>query len=86
MNFSMLKILTLILLVGCSSCKPNGIQRPDAPLCTVTSLEGECVDARGDYSEPHQNLMCTSLDGYLSLEKYLDELELEVIRLRRRCK
>jgi hypothetical protein len=84
-NINFAFIAFFILVVGCSSCRPNGIPRPDSPLCTVTSLEGECTDARGDFTEPHSNLMCTTLDGYLTLEKYVDDLEKEVLRLRRNC-
>lgn len=78
-------ILFSFLLVSCSSCRPNGIPRPDAPLCTLTQTEGECTDARGDFTIPFEGMLCTSTDGYLTLEKYLDDLEKEVIRLRRRC-
>jgi hypothetical protein len=74
-----------ITLVSCASCRPNGIPRPDSPTCTVAGGVGECTDARGDYTLPERDLICTSLDGYLVLERYVDELEKEVIRLRRRC-
>lgn len=75
----------ILMLVGCSACRPNGIPRPDSPLCTVNETSGECTDSRGDYEIPYEGLMCTSLDGYLTLEKYVDDLEKEVIKLRRRC-
>lgn len=84
-SFTVCAIIFFILLVGCTACKPNGFPRPDSPLCTVTSEHGECTDARGDYKEEHKNLMCTDLNGYLVLEKYVDDLEKEIIRLRRRC-
>lgn len=75
----------ILLLVSCSSCRPNGLPRPDAPLCTVTTETGECTDERGDFNLPHAQLLCTSLDGYTVMEKYIDDLEKEVIRLRRNC-
>jgi hypothetical protein len=82
----LLQIAFTFLLVCCSACRPNGMERPDAPLCTVTHVSGECTDARGDFNIPHEGMMCTTLDGYLTLENYIDSLEKEVIRLRRRRK
>lgn len=84
--FDFAPLAFILLVTACSSCQPNSFPRPDSPVCTVTEVSGECTDNRGDFNLPHGDLMCTSLDGYLNLEKYVDDLEREVIKLRRRCK
>lgn len=60
--------------------------RPDAPLCTVDSNHGECTDARGDFILDHSNLLCTSIEGYGTLENHIDKLELYIRKLERGCK
>lgn len=95
MRTGMLYVSALLLCLvssGFSSCerKPG---RPNAELCTWQS-EGqfwECEDAFNN-TRPENNsghLMCTTLDGYLILEKYIDEKELRVRDLERelsRCR
>lgn len=79
----------ILILVGCSSCRPNGIPRPQAPLCTSLYAEPdmfECTIGERDITVPSKEIMGTTMDGYLLLEKYVDDLEKEVIRLRRTCK
>jgi hypothetical protein len=83
MNFKVISIL--LVVAACAGCKPNGIPRPDAPLCTVENGVGKCTNSAGDFDIDASLLMCTDIDGYSTLEKHIDELEKEVIRLRRRC-
>jgi hypothetical protein len=73
---------TMFLASSCVS-RPN---RPDAPLCLFNSDGWVCTDARGDFPEPESNLICSTIDGYSSLERYIDELELRIRQLERRCK
>jgi hypothetical protein len=73
-----------MICISCSCIQKPG--RPDAPLCTVTSENGECTDVRGDFVLDHAQLLCTSVDGYSTLERYVDQLELKVRDLERRCK
>lgn len=67
---------------GCVS-KPS---RPDSALCLHNSTGWVCSDSRGDFPEVEANLICSNLDGYSSLERYIDALELRVRQLERRCK
>lgn len=81
-------LLLLAFLVGCAGCNPNGTRRPDVGICTPLSEDREhfgCTDSRGDYQEPTLNIIGTSLDGYVVLEKYLDDLERDNKRMRRLC-
>lgn len=76
----------LSLCLACSSCwnKPG---RPNAELCTwqFERQIWECEDVyehtriENDYG----GLMCTTIDGYLKLEKYIDEKEAKVRELQR---
>jgi hypothetical protein len=84
MKNAALYAILFISFIACSCIrKPH---RPDAPLCTVDEIHGECTDARGDFFLDHAHLLCTSLEGYSTLERYIDELELRVKQLERRCK
>ena len=83
------KIVILLLLISCASCQPNGTRRPDSPICTPLSSDREqweCTDSRGDFKTPTDNVIGTTLDGYLVLEKYVDDLEIENRKLRRQCR
>jgi len=60
-------------------------------LCIVAKDEngayyGDCEDARGEYREETKNLICTDIDGYSKLERYIDQLELRVRNCGRKCK
>ena len=59
--------------------------RPDAPICGVTTEGAQCVDVRGDFNDTHANMLCTTLEGYSKLESYIDTLELRVRDYERRC-
>ena len=78
-------VVYFTILLAASGCvsKPS---RPDAPLCLHNSNGWACTDGRGDFSETENNLVCSTLDGYSSLERYIDALELRVRQLERRCK
>lgn len=81
-------VIIIVMLGVLSGCQTSGTRRPDAPLCTPLSSDREwwgCTDSRGDYNEPVDNLIGTTLEGYASLEKYVDDLERENRDLRRRC-
>lgn len=71
----------IFLGTSCVS-KPN---RPDAPLCLFNSTGWICTDRRGDFPETESNLMATTIDGYSSLERYIDVLELRIRKLERSC-
>ena len=68
-----------------TSCvsKPD---RPDAPICLHNSDGWVCTDSRGDFKEQENNLVCTSIAGYSSLEKYIDVLELKIRQFERTCR
>lgn len=67
-----------------SSCIPKP-GRPAAPLCTVTSKEGRCTNAQGNFTTDHSDLLCTTIDGYSVMERYVDTLELKIREYERRC-
>lgn len=76
------------ILCTAASCerKPG---RPDAPLCTSLDADPdsfECTDQRGDFKHPRALIMGTTLEGYATMENYVDALELENRRLRRECR
>lgn len=76
------------ILCTAASC-PSKPGRPDAPLCTGLAEDPEhfeCTDKRGDFKHPRLEIMGTTLEGYATMEDYVDSLELEVRRLRRECK
>lgn len=84
-----MKIETLFV-VSCmtflaASCvsKPN---RPDSPICLHNSDGWMCTDSRGDFPETEANLICSTIDGYSNVSKYVDALELKIRQLERRCK
>lgn len=80
MSLKVFVVLFMILIgVSCVS-HPH---RPDAPLCGPS---GDCVDASGEHQEDQRTLLCTTPQGYSSLETYIDKLELRVRTLERRCK
>ena len=80
MNF--VKLFTLFLGVSCVSAP----HRPDAPVCLFNSDGWHCTNRGGDYREQESNLVCTDLSGYAILERYVDEIELRLRKLERRCK
>ena len=69
-----------ITLIGVS-CVSNP-RRPDAPLC---GPNGDCRDSRGEYQEDPRLFLCTTPRGYSELESYIDNLELRIKTLERRC-
>lgn len=72
----------MIFLGNSCVSKPH---RPDSPICLRNSNSWVCTDSRGDYEEQESNLICTSIDGYSDLERYVDALELRIRQLERRC-
>lgn len=78
---SFAKLFILCLGVSCVS-KPN---RPDSPLCLFNSDGWVCTNSGGDFRSEESNLICTDLSGYAALERYVDELELRIRKLERRC-
>ena len=79
---SFVVFFTIFLATNCVS-KPN---RPDAPLCLRNSDGWVCTDGRGDFPETENNLICSTFDGYSSLERYIDDLELRIRKLERSCR
>jgi hypothetical protein len=73
---------TTFLAASCVS-KPN---RPDSAICLHNSDGWVCTDSRGDFPETENNLICSTIDGYSNLSKYVDALELKIRELERRCK
>lgn len=73
---------TIFLATNCVS-KPN---RPDSAICLHNSDGWVCTDSRGDFPETENNLICSTIDGYSSLSKYVDQLELRIRQLERQCK
>jgi hypothetical protein len=80
-------LFLMFFLISCAGCRPNGNQRPDSPVCTpvVDREYFECTDSRGDFREPVDNIIGTTLDGYLVLEGYVDQIEKENKKLKRLC-
>jgi hypothetical protein len=79
---SSVKLFILFLGVSCVS-HPN---RPDSSLCLANSDGWVCTNSGGDFREQESNLICTDLSGYSALERYVDQLELRIRKLERRCK
>jgi hypothetical protein len=75
-------LFTILLGTSCVS-KPN---RPDSPLCLYNSDGWVCTDSNSDFPETENNLICSTLTGYSSLERYIDALELRIRQLERRCR
>lgn len=46
----------------------------------------ECTNARGIYNVPSIDVLATDQDGYDALARYIENIEKENKRLRRRCK
>jgi hypothetical protein len=78
---SFAKIFILLVGVSCVS-KPS---RPDSSLCLANSDGWFCTNSGGDYREQESNLICTDLSGYAALERYVDQIELRLKKLERRC-
>lgn len=80
-------VSVLLLCLACSSSCERKPGRPDSELCTwqFERLLWECEDSFNHVrtEEDEGNLMCTTLDGYLKLEKYIDQKELKIRQLER---
>lgn len=72
----------ICLAISCQT-KPN---RPDSPVCLHNSTGWVCTDSRGDFNETENNLVCSTLDGYSAMERYVDALELRIRKLERSCR
>lgn len=86
MRTVMLYAAVLLLCLACSSCE-NKPGRPGAELCTwqFERQVWECEDTSNHtrVENDQGDLMCTTLDGYLKLEKYIDTKEAKVRELQR---
>lgn len=76
-----------LISISLVSCQSNPA-RPDAPICTalVDDLSVfECTDSTGVYRLDTIEVIGTSLDGYDKLQTYIEQIEQQNSRLRRRC-
>jgi hypothetical protein len=84
MRIAVCSVSVLLLLAACSCIRKPG--RPDSPLCVFLSEASiwECEVASGQTSvETPENLMCTTIEGYSTLERYVDQKEARVRELER---
>lgn len=79
---SFAKLFIMLLGVSCVS-KPG---RPSAPICLANSDGWVCTDNSGDYREQESNLVCTDYVGFAAYQRYVDQIELRLRKLERRCK
>lgn len=76
--------LICTILAGCQSHP----RRPDAAICTAIIGEMdyfECTNSRGIFRVNAADVLATDQDGYEALQSYLEQVEKENKRLRRRC-
>lgn len=88
--------LYMICLICVSGCKNPEIERPpmvvNAPNCIVLASDNECQafcvseENPVGWEQEAEGLNCTEIENAVSFEDYIESLELEIIRLRRRCK
>lgn len=87
MRTVILYVNVLLLCLACSTSCERKPGRPNAELCTWQFERAlwECEDTFNHVriEENPGNLMATTLDGYLLLEKYIDAKELKVRQLER---
>lgn len=79
---SYVKLFIILLGVSCVS-KPY---RPDTSVCLYNSDGWVCTNASGDFRQEPNDLVCTTLPDYSVLERYVDQIELRLRKLERRCK
>lgn len=80
-------LLLIFVLTSCAATCNRKPGRPNSELCTWMSEAQvwECEDASGrTRSEDPIVLMCTTIDGYAALEKYVDAKEAKIRELERR--
>lgn len=77
--------VSLLLCLAASCVRKPG--RPNTELCTwqFETMKWQCEDAFEYVREESdlKNLMCTTLDGYTALERYVDAKEKKVRDLER---
>lgn len=82
-------VSVLSICLSCSTSCERKPGRPSSELCMWMSEAGiwECEDAAGiSRHEDAGNLMCTTMEGYALLERYVDAKEKQVRDLERRLK
>lgn len=70
-----------------ASCQSHP-RRPDAAICTAIIGEMdyfECTNSRGIFRVNAIDVLATDQDGYEQLQRYIEEIEAQNKRLRRRC-
>lgn len=81
-----LYVSVLFLCLACSTACERKPGRPNSPLCLFLSQAGiwECEDGSGrTTTEEPEALICTTIDGYQTWERYVDQKELRVRQLER---
>jgi hypothetical protein len=73
-------ILALILLLQSCVTDPR-INRPDVPICINLSQGCYCAHSSGEYEvKDCSNYISSDPDSYEKMEKYVDELEVRLLK------